>query len=156
MTQTQRRAFSRSSDPAFESPKQKTQSFLLSLGYSEELSEGIIDALLQNGISVASLLGMVKSLAGRYEVDEDAGLEPLAASVQIELDKKAGKAKVKVWCLPSTGWDPAPDDINNDDDDADAGDQQLPIVHSPQRAFEVEAIEGTMWPNLAPPKMAMF
>lgn len=146
MTQTQRRAFSRSSDPAFESPKQKTQSFLLSLGYSEELSEGIIDALLQNGISVASLLGMVKSLAGRYEVDEDAGLEPLAASVRIELDKKAGKAMVKVWCLPSTGWDPAPDDIDNDDDDDD---RQLPIVHSPQRAFEVEAIEGTTLTDVA-------
>lgn len=88
---------------------------------------------------------MVKSLAGRYEVGEDGGLETLAASVEIELEKVQGKSKVKVWCLPSTGWSPAPNDA---DADADA-EQLLPKVHTIQRAFVVEAIEGTTLTDVA-------
>ncbi|KAL7484593.1 hypothetical protein ACHAW6_010228 [Cyclotella cf. meneghiniana] len=114
-------------------PSEQTTEFLLSLGYSGAVSEGIIKALLQNGIASSSLLKMVKSLAGRYEVGEDAGLESLAASVKAELEKEEGKTKVTILCLPSTGWSPA-DDNDND---------QLPIVHSMERAFAVEAIEGT-------------
>lgn len=126
------------------SPTQQTKSFLLSLGYTDEVSAGIIDALLQNGIPSTSLLSMVKGLAGRYEVGEDGGLEALAASVQQELDKDHGKAKVKVWCLPSTGWSPA-EETDYDDDHP----QKPPIVHSLDRAFAVEAIEGTTLTDVA-------
>mmetsp|Transcript_9823 Transcript_9823/g.17220 ORF Transcript_9823/g.17220 Transcript_9823/m.17220 type:complete len:338 (+) Transcript_9823:60-1073(+) len=125
------------------SATEQTQSFLLSLGYSSAVSDGIIDALLQNGIPQSSLLGMVKSLAGRYEVGEDGGLEALAASVKLEIEKQDGKNKVKVWCLPSTGWSPAPDGIENDDD------EQLPIIKTMDRAFAVEAIEGTTLTDVA-------
>jgi 2Fe-2S ferredoxin len=76
---------------------------------------------------------MVKSLAGRYEVGEDGGLETLAASVKIELEKEEGKQKVKIWCLPSTGWRIA-DETNP---------EELPTVHSMERAFPVEVTEGT-------------
>jgi len=124
-----------------ETPTQQTKSFLLSLKYSDAVSDGIIDALLQNGIPPQTLLGMVKGLAGRYEVGEDGGLEVLAASVKIEIDKVHGKSKVKVWCLPSTGWSPATDSI---DDNNEMGDgQQLPIIDHMDRAFAVEATEGT-------------
>ncbi|KAL7543983.1 hypothetical protein ACHAWF_007497 [Thalassiosira exigua] len=128
-----------SQDNEAKSPTQQTRSFLLSLGYNDDVSEGIIGAILQNGIPQSSLFGMVKGLAGRYEVGEDGGLEALAASVQLELDKVDAKDKVKVWCLPSTGWSPA------DDDDQ----TELPIVHSMDRAFVVEASEGTTLTDVA-------
>ena len=128
-----------------ESPTQQTQSFLLSLGYSDAISDGIIDALLQNGIPPTSLLGMVKSLAGRYEVGEDGGLETLAASVKLELEKHEGKSKVKVWCVPSTGWSPAPDGIGDNDEMS----EQLPTIHGMDRAFVVEATEGTTLTDVA-------
>lgn len=115
-----------------QSPSQEAIDFLLSLGYSEAVSNGIINALLQNGIAPSSLFPMIKGLAGRYEVGEDGGLEALAASVKTELEKKEGKSTVKIWCLPSTGWSPS------DDNEAEG----LPTVHSMERAFVVEALEG--------------
>jgi len=110
-----------------------------------------MNALLQNGIPPSSLLGMVKGLAGRYEVGEDAGLEALATSVELELEKEHGKRKVKICCLPSTGWDPAPydDDGDGDGDTAQKQQQQLPVVHSMDRAFVVEAVEGTTLTDVA-------
>ena len=127
-----------------ETPTQETQSFLSSLGYSKEVSNGIIEALLQNGIPHTSLLGMVKGLAGRYEVGEDGGLMALAASVKFELEKTVGKKKIKFWCLPSTGWSPSPDSINEQNDD-----QQLPVIHSMDRAFVVETTVGTTLTDVA-------
>jgi 2Fe-2S ferredoxin len=118
-----------------DTPTQQTHAFLLSLGYSDAVSKGMIDALIQNGISHSSLLGMVKGLAGRYEVGEDAGLETLAASVKKELENEQGKAKLKVWFLPSTGWSSKEDDGLG-----------VPTIHSMDRAFPVEVTEGT---NLA-------
>ena len=135
-----------SNAPKTETPTEQTRTFLLSLGYSNAISDGIIDALLQNGIQPTSLLSMVKSLAGRYEVDEDGGLKDLAASVKAELEKDDGKAKVKVWCLPSVGWSPAPDNVVEIGDDDE---QQLPIIHSMDRAFAVEATEGTTLTDVA-------
>ena len=111
-------------------PSEETLKFLLSLGYSEAISNGIINALLQNGITPSSLFNMIKGLAGRYEVGEDGGLEALAASVKTELEKERGKSIVKIWCLPPTAWSPS----------KEAG--GLPIVNSMERAFAVEALEG--------------
>ena len=58
----------------------------------------------------------------RYKVGEDGGPEALAASVKTEIEKLDGKSKVKVRCLPSTGWSPARDSIDDNDD------QQLPTI----------------------------
>jgi len=128
-----------SSDDTQKTPTQQTQEFLTSLGYSVAVSDGVIDALLQNGIQPSSLLSMVKALAGRYEVDEDGGLEALAASVKLELEKEEGKSKVKIWCLPSTGWSPAPEEDST----------SPPIIDSMERAFHVEAMEGTTLTDVA-------
>lgn len=122
-------------DSATHTPEQQTNAFLLSLGYSHAVSKGIIDALVQNGIPPSSLLSMVKGLAGRYEVGEDAGLEALAASVKKELEDEQGKEKLKVWFLPSTGWSLSTEDNNG-----------VPTIHSMDRAFSVEVMENT---NLA-------
>jgi 2Fe-2S ferredoxin len=122
-----------------QSPSHETIQFLLSLGYSQAVSNGIIKALLQSGIPSSSLFSMVKGLAGRYEVGEDGGLVALAASVKAELEREEGKATVKIWCLPSTGWSPANDDDAN----------EMPTVHSMERAFAVEALEGLSLTDLA-------
>lgn len=162
---TARRTFSTSADDAAgppdddeaddapATPAGQTKSFLLSLGYSPAVSDGIIDALLQNGIPPSSLMGMVKGLAGRYEVGEDGGLEALATSVELELEKEHGKSKVRVVCVPSTGWSPA---LDGGDDGGDASDDarqqqqhEMPTIHSMDRAFSVEAVEGTTLTDVA-------
>ncbi|KAL9190351.1 hypothetical protein ACHAXT_007562 [Thalassiosira profunda] len=146
------RKFSRSSDDNAGTPREQARTFLVSIGYSAAVSDGVLDALLQNGIPASSLLSMTRSLAGRYEVGEDGGLEDLAASVQKELEKVEGMATVKVWCLPYTGWSPAPDTAEDSDSDSDSdsdGDNQLPVVHSMDRAFAVEATEGTTLTDVA-------
>ena len=136
-----RRRFSVSKDgSSAQSPTQQTTAFLLSLGYSNAVSKGIIDALIQNGIPHSSLLGMVKGLAGRYEVGEDAGLETLAASVKTELETMQGKEQLKVWFLPSTGWS-----SEGEDDDGFG----IPTIHSMDRAFPVEVHEGTNLADIA-------
>lgn len=123
------------------SPMEQTRSFLLTLGYTKEVSQGIINALVQNGISPNMLFGMVKNLAGRYEIGEDAGLDALADSVKAEQLTKHGMKKVRVVCLPSIGWSRPP---NDSEDDA-----SLPIIHSMDRAFVVEATEGTTLTDVA-------
>ncbi|KAL3817157.1 hypothetical protein ACHAXA_006157 [Cyclostephanos tholiformis] len=98
---------------------------------------------------------MTRGLAGRYEVGEDAGLASLATSVELELERERGRGgTVRVWCLPPTGWsvggvhDP-PDSVDLDhghdpnDDDDDESSSPLPIIHSMERAFAIDAIEGT-------------
>jgi ferredoxin len=135
------RFFSTSDSSTPTSPMEQTQSFLLSLGYTKEVSQGIINALLQNGISPNMLFGMVKTLAGRYEIGEDAGLDALADSVKAEQLTKHGMKKVRIVCLPSTGWSSPSNDA---DDDA-----SLPIIHSMDRAFVVEATEGTTLTDVA-------
>ena len=52
---------------------------------------------------VLLLTFFVKVLAGRWEVDEDAGLADLAASVKRELDAARSKALVRVWVTPPRG-----------------------------------------------------
>lgn len=123
------------------SPAQQTRAFLASLGYSAAVADGIIGALLQNGIPSSSLLPMVRGLAGRYEVDEDAGLRALADSVQAELDREHGKARVTLRCVPAAGWSPAPGAVH--------GEEGPPTVTSMDRAFIVEAAEGTTLTDVA-------
>ncbi|KAL7469523.1 hypothetical protein ACHAXS_009777 [Conticribra weissflogii] len=152
------RHLSAQSDSSREDPHEETQSFLQNtLCYPPAISNGIISALLSNGIPPSSLLPMVKSLAGRYEVGEDGGLVALAASVKKELEEKEGKARVKIWCLPSVGWSAA--DCDGDDEDPkvgidrgidanDCGCSPLPRIHSMERAFAIEAYEGTTLADL--------
>lgn len=135
-----RRFLTSKDDSSSQSPTQQTNAFLLSLGYSNAVSKGIIDALVQNGIPHSSLLGMVKGLAGRYEVGEDAGLEALAASVKNELESEQGKEKLKVWFLPSTGW--------SSEGEGDDG-FGIPTINSMDRAFPVEVHEGTNLADIA-------
>lgn len=70
--------------------------FLKERGYSKGLSKGIVHSLLQpgTGISETSVFDTVVTLAGAYEIGEDAGLVPLAKTVEIELAIQRGKSDV--------------------------------------------------------------
>ena len=49
----------------------------MSLGHDASVSSGVVDALRSSGISGESLITTARSLAGRPEVGEDAGLTNL-------------------------------------------------------------------------------
>lgn len=101
--QLTRRTFARSSASSEETPADKATTFLRSLGHDARVSKGVVDALVQNGMSGSTLLSMIRIMAGRPEVGEDNGLDALVASVQQELARTEGKAQVTFWCIPPCG-----------------------------------------------------
>lgn len=94
-----------SQDPSLD-PEAKAMTFLVgTLGHDKDVAKGVLDALKQSGVSGGpELLSMVRTLAGRWEVDEDAGLEALVESVTVELARSTGKKLVSFWILPSSAW----------------------------------------------------
>ena len=134
---TQRRYLSRSSLDGPETPFDKAVTFVVSVGYEQEVARGVVDALQQSGLSGEALLSVVRQLAGRWEVGEDAGLEALAASVKQDIAAKRGQ-KVKIIVVPPNAWDsaedPSTEHVSPCWKDADKGTQN--------RAFSVEAYEG--------------
>ena len=117
------------SDPSSD-PESKAMTFLVAtLGHEEDVARGVLDALKQSGVSGGpALLAMVRSLAGRWEVDEDAGLESLVESVRVELARSTGKTTVGFWVLPPNAWASG----EGDGDDA---------KEDTKRAFRVEGFE---------------
>jgi hypothetical protein len=77
---------------------------------------------------------MVRTLAGRWEVDEDAGLEALVESVTLEVARTENKKLIKVWIVPSSAWSSKESDADDDNDNDDT-----PTDLS--RAFQVEGYE---------------
>ena len=135
-----------SEDPSLD-PEAKAMTFLVgTLGHEKDVAKGVLDALKQSGISGGpALLAMVRSLAGRWEVDEDAGLEALVESVTVELARSKGKKTVTVWILPGSAWA------------SKEGDDESVVKDDFKRAFKVEGfedmvrIEVTLPPAIAPP-----
>lgn len=82
--------------------------FIEARGYSSDIASGIIKALSapSSGIPPGMLETMVKSLAGRWEVGEDAGLEALAKSVEQELARSSGRKTVRFTVTPPRGATP--------------------------------------------------
>ena len=119
-----------SEDPS-QDPEAKAMTFLVgTLGHDQDVAKGVLDALKQSGVSGGpALLAMVRSLAGRWEVDEDAGLEALVESVTVELARSKGKKTVSVWILPASAWASR----EGDDESVDKEDFK--------RAFKVEGFE---------------
>lgn len=56
-----------------------------------------------SGVPASAALTMVTTLAGAWEIDQDNGLAALAAAVEVELAKNAGKAIVKVNVVAPEG-----------------------------------------------------
>lgn len=68
--------------------------FVEDRGYSQEVAQGVVEALLAagGGIHAGNVLAMVKSMAGAIEIGEGGeALASMAASVQQEVARKAGK-----------------------------------------------------------------
>jgi 2Fe-2S ferredoxin len=98
------RSFARSSEPSDETPADKARTFLVSIGHDNRIAKGVVDALVQNGMSGGMLLSTIRELAGRPEVGEDNGLEALVASVEQESARSEGKQEVSFWCVPYPAW----------------------------------------------------
>jgi len=127
-----------SEDPSLD-PEAKAMTFLVgTLGHEKDVAKGVLDALKQSGVSGGpALLAMVRSLAGRWEVDEDAGLEALVESVTVELARSKGKKTVSVWILPANAWA------------SREGDDESVIEDDFKRAFKVEGFEGMTLTDVA-------
>ena len=89
-----RRSFARSSGPSDETPEDKARTFVIGIGHEPEIAQGVVDALTEGGLSGEALLATVRSMAGRWEVGEDEGLEALVASVKQNLALTEGKSMV--------------------------------------------------------------
>ena len=98
------RSFARSSAPPPTS-ESKAKTFIISLGHEEKVAQGVIDALSASGLSGESLLSSIRTMAGRVEVGEDAGLEALIQSVKQDLSRSDGKEIIRFWCLPPFAWE---------------------------------------------------
>lgn len=83
--------------PFSTSDNEKARSFIVECGYSPEIAEGVVKALSNptSGIPPGMVFAIVKSMAGRWEVGEDAGLVALCKSVEQELALTAGKKLIK-------------------------------------------------------------
>lgn len=143
------RSFARSSapPPSEETPEDKARTFIISLGYEAEVAQGIITAIAGSGMRGSQLLTMVRTLAGRYEIGEDAGLEDLAMSVRLELERSKGRRSVNFLCLPPDAWIPAKG--QKSDSSPGAGPQTQADIDMMKRAFSVEALEGMSLTDVA-------
>lgn len=90
-------------------------SFLKEIGYEDDVSVGIIKALRTSGMPSSALPGMVRSMAGRWEVGHDAGLLDLARAVEVDLAQTRGKQVVRFSVV---------------------------VPHAGGRTFECEGLEG--------------
>jgi len=127
-----RRDFARSSapPPSQETPADKAKTFVISLGHEEAVAQGVVDALKSSGISGEGLLTTVRTMSGRIEVGEDAGLEDLIEAVKQDLSRSEGKKVVRFFCVPPTAWDsshPEDDKILNDADRETMMKQSFPV-----------------------------
>ena len=83
-------------------------SFVRARGHTNAVTDRILAELSDPGWGVpkGGLHKFVVSLAGRWEVGEDAGLESLATSIKRQMALEGGKATVRVWVLPPAGERP--------------------------------------------------
>jgi len=130
--------YAASDDPSL-NPEAKAMTFLVgTLGHDKDVAKGVLDALKQSGVSGGSaLLSMVRTLAGRWEVDEHDGLEEMVESVRVELARSTGKKLVTIWILPGSAW------ASREGDDETVKKDEF------KRAFKVEGFEGMSLTDVA-------
>lgn len=143
------RHFARSSEDSpssAETPEDEARKFIISLGHEAKIAQGVVDALKQAGLSGGMLPSTVRSLAGRVEVDEDAGLEALIQSVTVDLARKEGKKLVNFYCIPQNAWKEEEELAASDESTA-----SLPVSDDDTKryAFAVEGYEGMSLTDVA-------
>eukprot|EP00968_Pinguiococcus_pyrenoidosus_P009744 scaffold754_cov248-Pinguiococcus_pyrenoidosus.AAC.60 len=87
------------------SGEREATEFCKSIGYEDEVATGIVKALRDSGVPAAGLTDSVKSLAGRWEVGEDAGLESLADAVRVDIGQRKGLRKVVLNVYPPGAYE---------------------------------------------------
>lgn len=142
LLQHQRRFLARSSEPRDETPYDKAVTFVVTVGYSQDVARGVVDALQESGLSGEALLTAVRQLAGRWEVAEDEGLEALAGAVQQQLAQTQGKASVEITVVPPNAW-------HSQEGQEDQKETEEDFKVMQQRAFTVQALEGTSLTDVA-------
>jgi ferredoxin len=134
-----------SSSPSPE--EQAAFDFLVKIGHDNPgIAQGVVDALKESGLSGSTLLPMLKSLAGRWEVGEDAGLEPLVEAVRINLLKKEGRKQIRLLVIPANAWKSSEEDA---EDYADIEETEQEYQEALKRAFPVEAMTGLTLTDVA-------
>lgn len=143
----QRRCLARTSQMEPNSPEMKAKTFLIDqLGHDTAIAQGVIDALASSGLSGTSLLSTVRSMAGRWEVGEDAGLEALVEAVMLDLARKEGRRPITLYCVPSNAWKSSEEDAA-DFSELQETPEELATMRS--RAFRVEAMTGLSLTDVA-------
>jgi len=143
----QRRFFARTSQMEPNSPELKAKSFLIDqLGHEPAVAQGVLEALISSGLSGTMLLSTIRTMAGRWEVGEDAGLEALIEAVKLDLMRKEGKRPITLWCIPSNAWKSSEEDAP-DFSDVKESMEEITIMRS--RAFRVEAMTGLSLTDVA-------
>ncbi|KAL1524821.1 hypothetical protein AB1Y20_019701 [Prymnesium parvum] len=84
---------------------QRARDFLRELGYSSEVSDGVLKALESPdwGLQPGQTHALVVKLAGPWEIGGDAGLKGLAKAVEREQLERAGTHMVSFRVHPSSG-----------------------------------------------------
>jgi len=125
-------------DPSTDPDAKATTFLVATLGYEEPIAKGVVTALKQGGVTSGPvMLSMLRTLAGRWEVDEDAGLEALVESVTLELARTGNKKLIKIRIVPANAW---PSKEGEDDDD-----EEMNL----SRAFDVEGFEDMSLTDVA-------
>lgn len=141
---------SRSSLDAPETAADKAVAFVVKVGYDPEIAKGVVDALKESGLSGEALLASVRSMAGRWEVGEDEGLESLAASVEQDLKARKNFKVVTVHVVPGNAWESGEeeDEVGYElYDEVPCIDDYPPATK--RRSFVVKAYEGTTLTDVA-------
>lgn len=145
-SQQQRRSFARTSETEPESPETKARNFVMQVGHDSNVAQGVVDALKDSGLSGDALLKSVRSMAGRYEVGEDAGLDALAESVKLQLARSEGYQPIKIWCVPPHAWKSKESDQEDFADIEETPEEREKMM---TRAFPVEAQTGLTLADVA-------
>jgi len=131
-----------SHNPSTQSESKALTFLMATLGYEEKIAQGVLSALKQSGVSTdAALLSMVRTLAGRWEVDEDAGLEALVESVTLEVARSDNKQVIQFWIVPSNGWSSQADGEGEEEEEGGTTDLS--------RAVRVEGYEDLSLTDVA-------
>jgi ferredoxin len=142
------RCFSRSSITDNKTIEAQAKTFVITVGYTNEpdIAQGVVDALKESGLSGEMLLSTLRSMAGRWEVGEDEGLEALVASVKQSQSRLQGKATIQIWCVPPTAWASGASSGEQDTAEQDSSSSRKAMM---KRAFSVQTIEGTSLTDVA-------
>ena len=82
------------------SKSESAKKLIISIGHDSNIADAVISALKAGGITDIKMVSTVETLAGRWEVGEDNGLNDLVLSVREEIAKRYGKPQITFTVVP--------------------------------------------------------